>query len=233
MKDIDRSGGFIKFWRCFVDERIFINPPLWQLWTWCLVKANHQDKTWEPASKGGSRIVEIEIKRGQFLFGRNTASKSLKVSGSTIWKRMLKLERLGFLDMESDRQGTIVTICNYDSMCESAMQRVTSKRTTSGRPVDTTKNVKNVKNIKEDDFELLWRDYPPEGRDGKKLALRAYLKSVRSGDDLKHIKMALSNYKAHLVEETWKRPKNGSTWFNNWRDWVDWSKGTVHRGVVL
>ncbi len=69
-------------------------------------------------------------------------------------------------------------------------------------------------------FEERWLKYP--NKDGRKAALKHFLASVKSDEDLRDFDKAIKNYLRHLEIETWKRPKNGSTFFNNWRDWVNW-----------
>lgn len=68
-------------------------------------------------------------------------------------------------------------------------------------------------------FEDAWRAYPK--RLGKKAALRHYIASVHSFEDHEKLMRALENYKK---SDTFKRGwiQNGSTWFNNWQDWVDY-----------
>ncbi len=87
-------------------------------------------------------------------------------------------------------------------------------------------------------FEERWLNYP--NKDGKKAAQKHFLASVKSDEDLRDFDKSLENYLGHLKIETWKRPKNGSTFFNNWRDWVDWKEPEKangnpenHSGVVL
>ena len=67
------------------------------------------------------------------------------------------------------------------------------------------------------DFEFLWNLYP--NKDGKKAALKHFHASVKSPQDSADIQAALANY---LESEKVKNGyiKNGSTWFNNWRDWI-------------
>jgi len=67
-------------------------------------------------------------------------------------------------------------------------------------------------------FEELWKSYP--NKDGKKAALRHFKASVITDDDVSDIRQALDNY---LSCDKVKKGfiKNGSTWFNNWRDWID------------
>lgn len=69
-------------------------------------------------------------------------------------------------------------------------------------------------------FEKLWEKYP--AKDGRKEAEKRFKSSVKTDEDLLAIQKALQNYLVHLATTDWKRPKNGSTWFNNWQDWVHW-----------
>lgn len=73
-----------------------------------------------------------------------------------------------------------------------------------------------------ENFEILWKKYP--NKDGKKQAWKHFKASVKTRNDLDDIHIALVHYQCHLQNNTWKRPKNGSTWFNNWKDWVNWEE---------
>lgn len=68
-------------------------------------------------------------------------------------------------------------------------------------------------------FESRWRSYPQ--RDGRKAAWRHFRASVTDQESLAQFDRALANYLSHLAANTWKTPKNGDTFFNNWADWVD------------
>jgi hypothetical protein len=70
----------------------------------------------------------------------------------------------------------------------------------------------------EADFELIYSNYP--SKVGKKAAIRHFNASVKTLDDLQDIEKALNNY---LQSERVKKGyiQNASTWFNNWRDWID------------
>ena len=72
--------------------------------------------------------------------------------------------------------------------------------------------------LKQKEFEALWLRYP--NKDGKKQAWRHYNRSIKTYQDVQSISTALDNYINHLKQEDWKKPKNGSTWFNNWQDWI-------------
>lgn len=78
-------------------------------------------------------------------------------------------------------------------------------------------HIEPSKNMLSAFFETLWSEYP--SKDGKKAALSHFKATVKSEFDCLRIRQALDNYLAMLSRETWRRPKNGSTWFNNWEDW--------------
>ena len=68
-------------------------------------------------------------------------------------------------------------------------------------------------------FEEIWIKYPNQV--GKKEALRHFKVSVKTENDWKDINRALDNY---LKTEKFKKGfiQNGSTWFNNWRDYINY-----------
>lgn len=75
------------------------------------------------------------------------------------------------------------------------------------------------------DFDNLWQRYPK--RLGKKMAEKHFRASVKTKADWERINKALDTYLAYIRVEgiADQFVKHGSTWFNNWQDWVDY-KGT-------
>ena len=143
--------GFIKLWRKSIDSSVFQDANLWKLWTWCLMRANHKD-VFVPVKTGRGQTV-IELKRGQFIFGRRTAAKVLKMKSSTIGYRMQVLEKLQNLDRQVNHHFTIVTIRNYDKYNDiknNFDRQVNHQLSTNCPPTDTDKNYKNYKNVKKD-----------------------------------------------------------------------------------
>jgi hypothetical protein len=69
-------------------------------------------------------------------------------------------------------------------------------------------------------FEDIWETYPKTL--GKKKALKHFISSVKSEVDFENIKTALANYKASIIGKEVQYIQHGSTWFNNWRDWIDY-----------
>jgi len=77
---------------------------------------------------------------------------------------------------------------------------------------------------KENKFNKIWEIYPR--KDGMKEALRHFNATVKTDENWENINKALNNYKKH-IETNRTEPryiKKGSTWFNNWQDWVNWEE---------
>lgn len=142
--------GHIKLHREILDSQIFAHAGMLRLWIWLLVKARFIDG-WITISSGKGETT-IELKRGQLLFGRNSAEISLDVDGSTIYRWMQKLEQMGNISMESNSHYTVVTICNYNTYQGDNVHNVTTneqpmnnQRTASEQQVNTKKKEKNIK----------------------------------------------------------------------------------------
>lgn len=85
------------------------------------------------------------------------------------------------------------------------------------QPTNLT-NLTNQPNNVDFNFEEVWNQYP--NKDGRKDALRHFNATVKTVEDFEAIKRALSNYlQSERVQKGFI--KNGSTWFNNWRDWIN------------
>lgn len=68
-------------------------------------------------------------------------------------------------------------------------------------------------------FEQIWAKYPV--KDGRKEAERLFNTTVADAKDFVRIQKALNNYlRSPKVKNGFV--KNGSTWFGNWNDWVDY-----------
>ena len=144
-----------------MDSRIWANPDLWRLWTWCLLKANHSD-TVVRIGKGKGGYTEVEIKKDQFVFGRHSAGKKLGWHPSTIWKRLKKLEKLGYLTIYSNNICSVVTVINLEQMTSSAIKRdkcFDNNIQAIGKQGNTDKKVKKDKKEKKEKKILLTDNY--------------------------------------------------------------------------
>jgi len=142
--DTIHDEGWIKLHRKSVRSQVFQNDGLWKLWTWCLLRANHED-AWVPVTTGRGK-TQVLVKRGQFIFGRKTAAKALKMKPPTVQKRMQILANMQNLITQSNTHYSIVTILNYDLYQGEGKDEVSPKLSTKYQASITNKNDKNEKN---------------------------------------------------------------------------------------
>lgn len=88
------------------------------------------------------------------------------------------------------------------------------KGNTKEIPKDTITKEKRI-----ECFEIIWKRYP--NKDGKKAAERHFNATVKKEKDWTDINQALDNYINHTKNTEKRFIKNGSTWFNNWQDWIE------------
>jgi hypothetical protein len=113
VKEISRrynpnGNGFIILHRKLLSSAIFENPNDLKVWLWCLLRANHSNASIFFGSE------EIGIKRGQFIFGRFTASQELKMNPSTVYKILKKLEKAGMILIKSNNKKSLLSVINYE-----------------------------------------------------------------------------------------------------------------------
>ena len=93
-------------------------------------------------------------------------------------------------------------------------QQVVSKK----QKVESKKGEGLTKKAEGQSFDDFWSRYP--NRQGRKIAERHFGASVKTPEDVACFEKALRNYLASgNVRNGYV--KNGSTWFNQWRDWID------------
>ncbi len=106
------GGGWVKLWRKTLDSDVFADPNLWHLFSWCLLSASHTAHHVQAKTGRGGTVATIG--RGQFIFGRNSAARELRLEPSTVYRRMKRLERMETLTIQPDSHFSIVTVCNWD-----------------------------------------------------------------------------------------------------------------------
>jgi hypothetical protein len=145
------DNGFILLSRGILDSDVFASQKLLKIWIWCLCKANFKDKT-VPLKIGKGETI-VNVKRGSFIFGRHKAEEELFIDGSTIYKSMQKLKEMDMINIDSNNQYSIVTICKYNDYQDAKEYQVTSKEqpsnnqvTSKEQPSNTTNNYNNANN---------------------------------------------------------------------------------------
>jgi hypothetical protein len=113
---------------------------------YCLMKASHTDY------KQLVGLKVVNLKPGQFIFGRSKAASELNMKETTVWRYMKLLEKLGSISLKSNNKFTVVTIDkwgDYQSHEDDFGQQKNNKRTTKEQQMDTNKNLKNLEGEKD------------------------------------------------------------------------------------
>lgn len=141
--------GYLKLHRQLIESTQFADPIRLKIWIWCLIKANHKKRA--VPLKTGKGYTTVMVNRGQFIFGRNKAAEELNIPASTLLRHMEKLELEKAINIRSDNQYSIITICKYEeyqSIEELSGQPTDNQRTTNGLASDTNNNDNNEKKDK-------------------------------------------------------------------------------------
>ena len=139
------NGGWIKWHRKSIDNPLFKNPLGWHLFEYCCLKANHEPERFIFNQE------EIFIDRGQFVFGRKQAAMETGIHPSTIYRRIMSLERNKMITVKSNNKFSVITVQNYSeyqAKKPEVEQQVNNKRTTKEQQLNTNKKEKNDKNSK-------------------------------------------------------------------------------------
>lgn len=100
--------GWVKLPRWLLNEGLFADEHLWQLYCWLLLRARHRPGS--VAVKLGKGKRQVRLKVGDVIVGRDSLGNALGSSPTTVWKRLLRLQRLGYVQLRSEQQVTIVSI---------------------------------------------------------------------------------------------------------------------------
>lgn len=95
---------------------------------------------------------------------------------------------------------------------------------------NTTKRTTKTTSLNNEEFEILWQIYP--NKLGKKAALRHYNATVITPEDRESIHKALDNFIEYCKDKEPKFIQHGSTWFNNWHDWVAYIKPETEKTKI-
>jgi len=151
----DRDQGYILLHRKSLDSQVWQDPNLWYVWCWCLMRATWKER-WVTVVVGTS-TTQVKLLPGQFLFGRHSAARALRMKPSSVRNRMAKLKNLGNLDIKEDSHGSVVTIVNWqtyqvrgESDGQPTGQPEDNRRTTVGQPQDTNNKGNKVNNGKKE-----------------------------------------------------------------------------------
>lgn len=133
------NNGYIKLHRKIIDNPIFSSEKGLKIWVWCLMKAGHTERDIYLGSK------KIHLRAGQFVFGRDSASEILRISGSTIRNWMEQLKQDSYISIKTTNKYSIITILKWGQYQTNKTEK-DNRKTAEKQQNNTNKNVKNVLN---------------------------------------------------------------------------------------
>ena len=185
------DNGWIKLYRSSIQNPAFQKPHTWHYFQYCLLKANHTDKSilWNKE--------EIIIERGCFITGRKEAAKETGLSQQNIRTALLTLHNLGMIEkstIKSTSKYTYIKVCNYDTYQQQDIQsnqqinqQLTSNQPATNQQLTTNNNDKNNKNDKklymecvylsDEEYEKLLSQYKEAGTKQRIENLNLYIMS--------------------------------------------------------
>lgn len=195
--------SYIKLFRKLLKSPIFENEKALKVWIWCLLKATHTDRE----QLVGQQIVDL--KKGDFVFGRKKASEELKMSESTVYKYIKLLEKLQMISVKSNNKFSVVSIEKWEEY-QAKEQQENNKGTTKEQQSNTNKNVKNVKNV---------------NKRGKKVFSPPSLQEIQKYIIEKKLNVDANRFYSYFTEGNWVDSKGNKV--KNWKQKViTWSNHT-------
>ncbi len=147
--------GWVRLHRQSMESRVYQDDAMWKLWCECKMRAAYCDRF--VVVRVGRGTKTIELKRGQFIFGRNQWAQRLNQKPSSIGRRMKTLAEWGNVSIQLGSHFSIVTVCNYETYNplpgddeQPTEEHVDSIRTAYGQHTDTKKKDKKFKKGKKE-----------------------------------------------------------------------------------
>lgn len=133
--------GWIKLHRKLLDSSIFSSEKGLKVWIWCLLKVSHTEND---VFLGAQKV---HLQKGQFVFGRDSASEDLQMSPSTVRNWIKILQQDSYLDIKPTNKYSIVTVLKWKDYQEIDIKK-DNRITTEKQQNNTYNKEKNVENDK-------------------------------------------------------------------------------------
>ncbi len=217
------NRGWIKLHRKIQDNQLWTAEPFskGQAWVDLLLMANHEEK---PVDIRG---IWVTVKEGQIARGERTLAERWRWSRDKVRRFLSYLERAGQIRPQKNNVITIISICNWNRYQASNTAKQTANNTTNLtkiRSIEKNKEEKLYTPFEEWGFEIVWSKYPKKL--GKAKSRSIFKKTVKNSADFNNILLAVEKFISyHKAKNT--EPQfipHGSTWFKQWRDWVDYKE---------
>ena len=160
----------------------------------------------------------IYIEKKKDFQGRQTHNTYWLIN-KKYWKNYQEYQQDKIIAKMEENDKTECNICTYQS-ANNSNNRVQDLHTKDTNKKETGKRRIDKPSFPASEyFQQIWERYPR--KIGKDKARKHFLASVKNEDDFSAINKALDIYLASdVVRGGYVR--YGSTWFNSWRDWLDY-----------
>ena len=141
-----------------------------------------------------------------FSFAKNVAAAVLRKKPSDITKALSKIEQL-----------QLVKVHTYGHV----------RTRTDMYATDIQTNIQTDIVKMNFDLESAYKKYPSNG--GKKLGLEKLKPKIKTQEDFDNLLIGIDLYKKELEMESWKKPKNFSTFVNqeSWKEYLEENEGEI------
>lgn len=209
------------------DWEWYENTNVFRLFYHCLLHTNLEDK----------RYCGRDIKAGQFVSSITRISAETGLTESQVRTALKKLKDTGYISTISTNKYTIYTVNEYEKYIDCGQKATTEKNTeVAENPKTEEKEPKPIKKQEETSqksektkenskkeinecFERLWKQYPNKRGKGQMNDAKKK-KLFETGEE--NVARAMQRYLNDLSKETWRKPQNGSTFFNSgYIDYLD------------
>lgn len=213
----ENSLGFIKLHRAINGWGWASSPNTFNLFIHFLLNANYKE----------SEFRGVKIPVGSLVFGINSWSVKTGLTCQNIRTALKNLKNSGEVTHQPHRDFSIISITNWEKY-QVANSQLTSGQHLPNICLTTLKEVKkerskeerkeNMSFLDSSYFNAAWELYPEKS--GKKQAERYFKSSVKTEEDFESLKIAIKNYLQSPKPQA-GFIKNGSTFFNDWKAWVN------------
>lgn len=138
-------NGWIKLHRKSLESSVFRNPTYWQVWCWCLMRANHED------NKIPFNGRDFTIVMGEFITSIEKGSLECNVTERK-WRNAINyLKKTNRLTIKTTNKFTVISIQNwkdYQVKDNENVEQTSNKDQTNVEQTSTDNKDKNEKNDK-------------------------------------------------------------------------------------
>jgi len=155
--------GYVKLYRKSLNSSVWKNPVVWMVWSWCLMKANHEPHNFP------FNGTDIEIKRGQFITGIFKAIKEIPISAQNHRTAITYLKSTNRITVKSTNKFSLITIIKWEQyqsndikLTSKLTDKLTNHSQATNKPLTTYKNDKNDNNEKNISKDIVITSYGNE-----------------------------------------------------------------------